>query len=183
MKVQTEEYLLSNQRSLFSPTILRLATVFGHSFRPRFDLVVNTFAKGAFFDKKITVHGGNQWRPNVHVRDVCESIIKVLEAPIDSVSRQVFNVGGNSNNHTILELARTTESVFDDCDLEINDQVVDKRNYRVDFSKIQRELNFRPKYSVEAGLKELRSWFEAEPDIDPENVRFSNIEFLRKFAE
>ena len=180
MKSQTEQYLLSSLNPLFAPTILRLATVFGHSFRPRFDLVVNTFAKGAFFDSEITVHGGSQWRPNVHVKDVCSAIINTLNAPIETVSRKVFNVGGNINNHTIMELAESAVEVFRGCRLKINEDVTDKRNYRVDFSKIENELGFRPEYSVEAGLMELRDYFSRNPDIDPNSHLYSNIEFLKK---
>ncbi|MEK9943111.1 MAG: NAD(P)-dependent oxidoreductase, partial [Gammaproteobacteria bacterium] len=126
------------------------------------------------------VHGGSQWRPNVHVKDVCSVIIKTLNAPIESVSRQVFNVGGNANNHTIMELAESAVGVFRGCRLKINNHVADKRNYRVDFSKIENELGFRPEYSVEAGLLELKEYFSQNLDIDVNSHLFSNIEFLKR---
>ena len=82
IKILSEKCLLSQPNFLFAPTILRLGTVYGPSFRNRFDLVINIFAKDAFFKNKINVYGGTQWRPNIHVDDVANGIIKVLEAPI-----------------------------------------------------------------------------------------------------
>ena len=92
IKIMSEQSLLSYSSKNFSPTILRLATVYGSSFRQRFDLVVNTFIKNAYFKKKIIVDGdGKQLRPNVHVEDVADSIIRVIKAPTKKVKNQIFN--------------------------------------------------------------------------------------------
>ena len=91
----SEKSLLSQSNILFSPTILRLGTVYGSSIRNRFDLVLNIFAKDAYFKSKINIFGGNQWRPNIHVDDVASGIIKVLEAPLNKVERQIFNLSNS----------------------------------------------------------------------------------------
>src|SRR3989344_5906567 len=86
-KLDSERELLSDSADTFHPIVLRFATVFGHSRKPRFDLAANLFAAQAYNDGVITVNGGDQWRPFVHVADVAESIVLALEAPIEKVSR------------------------------------------------------------------------------------------------
>jgi len=182
MKIASEEALFSRKNDLFSPTILRLATVFGVSPRPRFDLVVNTFARNAYFDGEITVYGGNQWRPNVHVADVAKSIISVLRAPLNEVSRRVFNVGNSRANHTIMELAESTKTVFPDTVIKVDGAVVDERNYRVDFSRANNGLGVDPQISVIEGLMELRSVFELGTIKEPYSETYSNILALKEYS-
>ena len=160
---------------MFSPTILRLATVFGHSHRPRFDLVVNTFARNAFFDKTLTVNGGDQWRPNVHVKDVARAITTVIEAPIKEVQKKIFNVGGNRENHTIKSLAELTKTIFPQCRVSCKKSDEDLRNYRVSFDRIRNILDFEPEYSVSDGLKELKSVFESDLITEINDPKYSNI--------
>ncbi len=179
MKIMTEQALLGISSPLFAPTILRLATVFGYSYRPRFDLVVNTFAKNAFFKKCIEVFGGNQWRPNVHVIDVARAIIKTLEAPIDKVSRQVFNVGNGEQNHTINTLADLTTQVFPEVKIRHITSSPDTRNYRVNFNKIEQILGYRAQIKVLEGLRELKSVFEKGDIANTDDSRHSNLEALK----
>lgn len=180
MKIMSEQALLGIANPLFSPTILRLATVFGYSYRPRFDLVVNAFAKNAFFKKNIEVYGGKQWRPNIHVSDVAGAIIKVLEAPIEKVSRQTFNVGSTSENYTIEDLADLASQIFPGLKVNKRNESVDPRNYRVDFDKIEKTLDYRAGTSVIDGLKELKSVFEKGEVKDPDDLKYSNIEALKQ---
>ena len=181
MKIMAEQAVLSIPYSLFTPTILRLATVFGFSYRPRFDLVVNTFAKNAFFKKYIEVFGGEQWRPNIHVRDVAMAIIKILEAPLDKVSRQIFNVGSGQGNHTINELAGMVAEIFPGVLIRQQGRSKDPRNYKVDFTKIKDILGYKAGISVREGLKELREVFERQEITNPEDPRYSNIEAIKEF--
>ena len=178
MKILSEQVLFNQLNPLFSPTILRLSTVFGYSLRPRFDLVVNTFAKNAFFDSKLTIFGGDQWRPNVHVKDVADAIIKVINAPLAKVKKEVFNVGGNSENYTINDIAEMTRNVFSDCKVFANYENIDKRNYKVDCSKIQNILDFQTGYTVLDGLQELKKIFNSGILVDENNNKYSNIKSL-----
>ncbi len=180
MKIMSEQALLGIDNQLFAPTVLRLATVFGYSYRPRFDLVVNSFAKNAFFNKNIEVYGGKQWRPNIHVSDVARAIMMVLEAPIEKVSRQIFNVGSTSENYTIEGLADLTSQIFPGLKINKKSGSVDPRNYRVDFGKIEKALGYRTSTSVLDGLKELKSVFEKGEVKDPDDLRYSNIEALKQ---
>lgn len=182
MKMMVEQALLGISNPLFAPTILRIATVFGYSYRPRFDLVVNAFAKNAFFNRSIEVFGGNQSRPNVHTSDVARAIIKTLEVPIEKVSRQIFNVGGIRENYTINELAEFTLQVFPGVKIKQNKNTSDPRNYKVDFSKIEKTLGFHTQFSVMDGLRELRYVFEKGTIKNPDDLRHSNLEALREFC-
>ena len=178
MKILTEQVLFNQLNPLFSPTILRLATVFGHSHRPRFDLVVNTFAKNAYYNGELTIHGGKQWRPNVHVKDVARAIINVIDAPLERVKKETFNVGGNTENYTIIDIANFTREVFLGSKIIIEDDLLDKRNYRVEFSKIHNVLGFKPEFSVIQGLQELKTIFDSGMIRKPNDKKYSNIESL-----
>jgi len=178
MKILSEQVLFNQLNPLFSPTILRLATVFGYSLRPRFDLVVNTFAKNAFFEGNLTIFGGDQWRPNVHVKDVANAIIKVINSPLKIVKKEVFNVGGNSGNYKINDIAKMTSTIFSDCKVFAKNEEVDKRNYRVDCGKIQKILNFDTEYTILHGLQELKDIFKSGIIEDVNNKNYSNIQSL-----
>ncbi len=183
IKSLVEESILSVcnlPNPLFAPTILRLATVFGPSYRPRFDLVVNIFAKNAYQNKKIEVHGGgNQWRPNVHVKDVAGAINAVLNAPIDDVRAQTFNVGGDAQNHTINDLAELTKQVFPATEIIRNSDLIDPRNYRVSFEKLERVVGFKAKHSVVEALQEFKELFENKSTEDLDSLHFSNVRALQ----
>lgn len=183
MKIMAEQALLGITNPLFAPTILRLATVFGYSYRPRFDLIINTFAKNAFFKKSIEVFGGDQWRPNVHVTDVANAIVKILEAPIDKISRQIFNVGNGKENYRIKELADLTRDIFPGINVIQSAAARDIRNYRVAFDKIEKIVGYTAEKTVREGLNELKSVFEKGLVKDPDDSVYSNIEAIKKIVK
>ena len=131
--------------------------------------------------KLIKVNGGNQWRPNVHVADVSETIIRLLQCPIDDVSGQIFNVGSNSENHTIKKISELVCSVFPESNVEVLSSDLDQRNYRVDFGKMKKYLGYEPNTSVLQGLKELKIAFEEGRISDLDGQEYSNIETLKEF--
>jgi len=162
-KIDAEQELLLDTYDDFHPTILRFGTVFGHSRRPRFDLVANLFVAQAFTNGIITVTNGMQYRPFIHVRDVANAIIKVLEADQDKVSRQIFNVGDNELNVTISDMAKTVKRIVSKdkkVKIKIDKRDLDRRNYRVSFNKINKILEFKAEKSLEEGLKELYANFK-----------------------
>jgi nucleoside-diphosphate-sugar epimerase len=141
--------------SEFSVTALRNATVFGLSRRMRFDLVVNLMTLSAFQKSRIIVMGGgSQWRPLVHLKDVSKAFIAVLNAPIENVNSEIFNVG--LDNFQIKNLAYLVrENLPNTIEIDIAPDDNDKRDYNVDFSKIKNILNFEAKHSVEDGINEI----------------------------
>ena len=154
--------------------------MFGKSHRPRFDLVVNTFVKNALTKGEIETFGGNQWRPNVHVSDVAEAIAKVIEAPAENVRGQIFNVGDNQLNHTINDLADMAKEVFPHIKIIKKTGLVDPRNYRVNFNKINDSLGFKSKMTIKEGMLEIKEAVENQEIDDLENSRYSNFERLRE---
>ena len=157
------ENIIFDRRGDVEPVVLRLATVFGLSPRMRFDLVVNTLTVRAVVDQRIAVHGGDQWRPNVHCRDVARAFIKALEAPASAVAGEIFNVGGDDLNHRIAELADMVAGIVGDVSVEYHSDVPDPRNYRVSFEKIRRTLRFEPEYSVARGIREVAAAVRGTP--------------------
>jgi len=122
----------------------------------RFDLVVNTLTARAVVDGKMTIFGGNQWRPHVHCLDAARAFVLALEAAADTVAGEVFNVGGDDLNMRILDLGRlVASSVGRGVEVVIGDDAQDPRDYRVAFQKIRNVLGFAPERSLEAGIREV----------------------------
>ena len=178
-KVLVEEALLSMKTRFVAPVILRFGTIYGYSPRMRFDLVVNIMTAHAYHKKKITVYGGDQWRPLVHVRDVARAIIAAIEAPEDRVARRVFNIVGE--NVRIRELAERISRTVGGVPIEIKPTTTDERNYRVSGERARRELGFEPQESIENGVRELldlmkRGFFK---DFDTSPI-YNNYKALRR---
>lgn len=180
MKIASEKALKEKQDTNFLPTILRFATVFGSSYRPRFDLVVNLLTAKAVKDGKITIFGGDQWRPNVHVTDIAEAILSVLEAPIEVVGGQIFNIGSEENNYTINQIGELIKKEVPSAELIIEEKEIDKRDYKVDFSKLRKTLNIELKKTVKDGILEIKKYMEKNSNIDYTDKKYSNIKFLKE---
>lgn len=154
-KIDAERALLDSADDEFQPTILRFATAYGWSHRPRFDLVANLFSAQAVTDKKIRVFNGEQWRPFVHTRDIARACVLTLEAPLSKVGGQIFNVGDESQNYTLTQLgeivANANPGTFVE-DVRNND---DMRNYRVSFEKIRTVLGFHASIDLVEGVQEM----------------------------
>ena len=146
----------------FSPTVLRNATAYGASPRQRFDLVVNNLAGHAWCSKQIRMDSdGTPWRPLVHILDIAQAAACVLEAPRELVHRQTYNVGANSENYQVRDIATIVGRAFPGCEVTFGDRAGDKRDYRVNFDKITTQLpGFRVKWNVAKGAEQLREVFE-----------------------
>ena len=154
-KIKCEQSIFEAMDENFSPTILRMATLYGYSPNMRFDLAVNLLTGKAIFDKKITIFGGDQWRPWLDVEDAATAYVNCLEAPIEKVRGEIFNV--LSENHKIIEIGRIINSICPEAKIEISKKITDKRNYNVSFEKISRALNYRPKKKIKDGVVEIKN--------------------------
>ena len=179
IKIMSEKALLSSANNNFKPTILRLGTVFGPSKRMRFDLVVNTMSKFAYFDNKIDIHGGNQWRPNIHVEDVADGIISIIKAKKKNIGNQIFNLSNDKLNLQIIQIAKKVKSVFKNAKLNIIKTSTDPRNYKVTSKKIKNKVGFVAKKSIENGLKEIKRMFKFKKIINPDNKIYNNLLSLK----
>jgi len=158
-KIECENSILSAIDENFSPVILRMATLYGYSPNMRFDLAVNIMTGHAVFDKKITVFGGDQWRPWLHVDDAAQGFINCLNSPLDKIRGGIFNV--LSENYKIIEVAKIINSVCPKAVLKISEKITDKRDYNVSFDKISRELNYRPTIRLERGVRGIKKAIES----------------------
>ena len=154
-KIDAEKALRETADEVFLPTMLRFGTAYGLSARPRFDLVANLFSAKAVTDGEISVFNGHYARPFVHVRDMARACQMSLEAPLQVVGNQVFNVGDESQNYTISELGQMVAGhmpgtlVNESCDDS------DPRSYRVSFEKIRTQLGFKASVDVSEGVHEM----------------------------
>ena len=139
----------------FRPTVLRFGTVYGYSPRTRFDLVVNLLTARALRDRAVSIFGGEQWRPFVHVADVARALQASLEADLDRVGGQTWNVGDNRENYQMKDLGPVLTREIPGTSVRVVPEVVDKRSYHVVFDKIERLLGFRAGH-LEGHLHELR---------------------------
>lgn len=176
-KVDSERALIESGTDAFHPTILRFATVFGLSHRPRFDLVVNLLSAKAAQEGVITIYNGCQWRPFIHVRDLVEAVVLVLESPTRLVGGQVLNVGDSRLNYTLSDVAEVIGEVFPATRVEYVDNS-DRRNYRVSFRKIEEDLGFHASCSLRDGVEELKKAFETGLIVDHTDLRYHNQRFL-----
>lgn len=154
-KIDAERALLDTADGEFQPTILRFATAYGWSHRPRFDLVANLFSAQAVTDKKIRVFNGEQWRPFVHTRDIARACVLALEAPLSKVGCQIFNVGDESQNYTLGQLGAIVAQANPGTIVEEVRNSDDLRNYRVSFEKIRTVLGFRASIDLVEGVQEM----------------------------
>jgi len=153
-KVKIENFLMK-KKFKFSITILRFATAFGVSPRMRFDLTINEFVKDAFFKKKLEIYEPNTYRPYCHIKDFCRIINLVLKKKSGHLEKQIFNCGSNNNNYSKIQIANIIKKKFKGLKIVINNNIKDKRNYKVDFSKIKKLLKFKSKYNVNYGVLEI----------------------------
>ena len=146
----------------FSPTFMRNATAYGASPRMRFDIVLNNLAGLAWTTKEIKMTSdGTPWRPLVHGLDIVHAIIAVLQAPIEAIHNEVFNVGDTSHNYRVREIADVVCEVFPGCHVSFGAPGQDNRSYRVSFEKIRRHMpEFRCAWDARRGAKQLYDLFK-----------------------
>jgi len=162
-KVKVEQELSLLADDTFSPTSLRNATAYGVSSRLRVDLVVNSLVGYAVTTGEVLIlSDGSPWRPLVHVDDICNGFLAVLEAPRDLIHNEAFNVGRNEENLRVKDIAQMVEEEVKGSRVSYaSDASPDKRNYRIDCSKIGRLSAFKPEWTVRKGIVDLHEKYLA----------------------
>ncbi len=184
-KVKVEQDVAKLADDRFTPVFLRNATAYGVSPRLRFDLVLNNLTAWAYTTGLVYLKSdGTPWRPIVHIEDISRAFLASLEAPKEVVRNQAINVGRTSENYRIRELAEIIVDVVPGSRLEFApDAGPDKRNYRVDCSKIERILpNFQPQWDARKGAIECYETYKRvglKLD-DFEGERYRRILHLKK---
>ncbi len=177
-KLAAEKLLLRLASSTFHPMILRFGTLYGLSGRIRFDLVVNLLTAKAIKEGSITLSGGDQWRPFLHVRDAALGIFEVIDAPLDAVGEQIFNVGSNEQNYQIKQLGDLIQTVVPSAQTQINHSDSDLRDYRVHFNKFKQAVDFKPAWTVQRGIEQVVQAIRGGLVQDYRDSIYSNVESL-----
>lgn len=169
---QAEQEVIPLASKDFVVTVLRQASVYGASLRMRFDTVVNGMTVGLFKTGKLPIlRDGSQWRPIVHVKDTCRAFIAALEAELQDVNGELFNVGADEQNVQILPLAeRVAKALGRPLQIEWYG-FPDHRSYRTTFKKIEQKLGYKTLYSIEDGVGEIYTALEAGRITDGPTTR------------
>lgn len=177
-KGQCEKILNSYKSDDFITTTIRPSTVCGYAKRQRLDLVVNILTNHAFHNRKIKVFGGDQLRPNVHIHDMVNSYLTVLEANYKKVNGEIFNVG--YKNQTVNELANNVREVIGE-DIEIIKTASDdNRSYHVSCKKISNLLGFNTQFTIKDAVLDLKKAFEKKLIVNSfEEEKFFNIKRMQ----
>ena len=178
-KAMCEPILLDAEEEGFVVTVIRPATLCGYSPRQRLDLTVNILTNHAVNEQVIRVFGGDQYRPNLHIEDMCRAYLEVLRQPVAKVNGQVFNVG--ADNMKVSEIAEIVASHVDG-PVEVQvEPMQDQRSYRISSELIAEAIGFRPKFTINDAVLDLQRAFANEqlPNslTDP---RFFNIQRMNE---
>lgn len=184
-KGMCEPLLFKHTDDNFVGVVYRPATVCGYGPRQRLDLSVNILTNHALNKGKITVFGGDQLRPNLHVQDYADLCKELLEAPEEKIANEIFNCG--YENMSIMDIAKTVKKVVEQEYPEMGEIGIvttpsdDNRSYHINSDKIVRTIGFKPKHSVEDAIRDLCKAFKADKLPDPfDNDWYYNVRTMQK---
>lgn len=177
-RIMSEEELFKMDGKDFCTCALRKSTVFGYSPRQRLDIVVNAMTAFAINRGSLVVYGGDQWRPNLYVGDAADCYLACLKAGEDKIRKEAFNVGSNSANRTINQIADMVAEEIPGTRIERKPNI-DRSSYNLNFDKMNKQLGFEANTTVKEGIRGLKEAFEKNllPDYE------SDIYYNRKRLE
>ena len=177
-KAACEKILLEYKNEDFTTVVIRPATVCGYSPRQRLDLVVNILTNVAFHKREIKIFGGNQLRPNIHIKDMIEAYLVLIKTPKEKIYRKIFNIG--FENQTVENLAISVKEVIGSDVRLTKKHSNDNRSYHISSKKIQEELGFLTKYTVKDAINDLKDTFENKLFYRPlENENYFNVKKMQ----
>lgn len=160
-------------QSGFRPILLRFGTVYGLSPRMRFDLVVNLLTLRAVRTGQVSIFGGSQWRPFVHVRDIVRALLMAMTEPLPD-GMPILNVGDNLENYQLRDLKEELEAHIPGVHVTIVPEATDQRTYRVSFDRIEQLWGFRATRRVGDGIEEVAAALRSGLIPDPDHRRYVN---------
>ena len=180
-KAECEKILLDEQSDKFVATVIRPSTVCGFSTRLRLDLTVNILTNHAINKGKITVFGGEQKRPNIHIEDMTDLYPFLLEQQPEKVAGEIFNAG--YENYRVLDIANMVKQTLGgSIPIEIT-PTNDNRSYHVSSEKIANKLGFIAKHTIQDAVIDLKKAFDDGLIPDPfENIKYYNIKTMQQVA-
>ena len=157
-KMNCEEILSEYQSDEFTTTTIRPATVCGYSPRQRLDVVVNILTNLAYHKREISVFGGAQLRPNIHIADMVEIYVVLLNAPKEKIAGEIFN--GGYENYSVLQLAEAVRDVIGEDVVLKTTPTDDNRSYHVSSKKIADVLGFTASHTIKDAVSDIKTAFE-----------------------
>lgn len=157
-KAECEKILAKYQSDEFTTTTIRPATVCGYSPRQRLDVVVNILTNLAYHKREISIFGGDQLRPNIHIKDMVEAYMVLLKAPKEKIAGKIYNAG--YENHSVRDIAETVKNTVGDDVKLVTSHSDDNRSYHVSSKKIQNELGFVAKHTIRDAVEDLCKAFD-----------------------
>jgi nucleoside-diphosphate-sugar epimerase len=177
-KAKCEKILNDYNDENFSGVTIRPATVCGYSKRQRLDVIVNILTNVGFHNREISVFGGEQLRPNIHIKDMVRAYEKLIEAENNLVSGQIFNAGWE--NQSVNEIAKTVKNELGEGISLVVTPTNDNRSYHISSEKIKNVLNFETKFTISDAVKDLKKAFELGLLKDPlNNPDYFNIKKMQ----
>ena len=157
-KADCEKILAEYQSDSFTTSTIRPATVCGYSPRQRLDVVVNILTNLAYHKREISIFGGDQLRPNIHIKDMVEAYMVLIRAPKEKIAGQIYNAG--YENHSVRSIAETVKNTVGDDVKLVTSYSDDNRSYHVSSRKIQTELGFEAKFTIQNAVEDLCKAFD-----------------------
>jgi nucleoside-diphosphate-sugar epimerase len=177
-KAACEKILLESSTDEFTVTVIRPSTVCGYSPRLRLDLTVNILTNHAINNNKIIVYGGEQKRPNIHIEDMTDLYVFLLEQPKEKVYRKIFNAG--YENCKVKDIAEMVNRALGGSIPILTESTNDHRSYHVCSKKIKKELGFETKHTIEEAVLDLKIAFDTGKIPNPmEDTRYYNVKAMQ----
>ena len=178
-KADCETILSKYKSENFTPVIIRPATVCGYAPRQRFDVIVNILTNLAYNKREISVFGGKQLRPNIHIKDMVKAYEVLIEAPKEKVKGQIFNVG--RENKTVLEIAEIVKKVVGEYVILKMTPSNDNRSYHISSKKITEDLGFKFNFTISNAVEDLIGAFKNKLFTNSlSNEKYFNIKTMNK---
>jgi len=177
-KANCEKILAEYESSNFTTVTIRPATVCGYSPRQRLDVVVNILTNLAYHKREISIFGGDQLRPNIHIADMAAAYLSLITAPKEKVAGKIFNAG--YENQPVREIAETVKAVVGDDVKLVTTPTDDNRSYHISSEKIKEELGFEATHTIQQAVEDLCNAFDKGllPD-SMENEMYFNIKRMQ----
>ncbi len=179
-KVAAEQLLLEQRDASCAPLIFRFATLYGISPRTRFDLIVNQFVLEAYSQRELLIYQRGYSRSFIHIQDVVHGMVLGLEAPKEKIRGQVYNLGTPEGNYTKDQIVAMILKRLPETSVHYKDMTFggDMRDITVSFEKIQRELGFEARFTVDDGIREVLNALRTGLIRDPQDIRYRNAQFI-----
>ncbi len=178
-KALCEKVLMEKRRPGFNCLVIRPATVCGYSPRLRLDVTVNLLTNHAITNRKMTVFGGKQLRPNIHIEDMANLYLHVLSLPADTIDGKTYNAG--YENLSVSEIAEMVANQVGKDVKTVVTETNDNRSYHISSQKLRDELGFAPKHTIQEAIRDLALAFHA--DKIPDSLNDSRYYNIRRMQE